>query len=114
MSARRSEGVRPRSRGRAFAIDFPSNGRAAACSPHGAKRNAGATLQDPDCASLHPGYGSQPAAPGIRQRQDINREDTMIARREFLLGAAAAGVLMQPRFGHAKASQPMTKVNFDV
>src|ERR687887_381562 len=38
----------------------------------------------------------------------------MIARREFLLGTAAAGVLMQPRFGHAKASQPMTKVNFDV
>ena len=29
------------------------------CSPHGAKRNAdsAATLKDPDCASLHPGYG---------------------------------------------------------
>ena len=39
----------------------------------------------------------------------------MIARREFVLGAAAAGgVLMQPLLGHAKASQPATKVNFDV
>ena len=38
----------------------------------------------------------------------------MIARREFLLGAAAAGVLMQPRLGYAKASQPATPVNFDV
>src|SRR5262249_7488903 len=42
------------------------------------------------------------------------REGTMIARREFVLGAAAAGILMQPRFGYAKASQPATKVNFDV
>jgi hypothetical protein len=31
----------------------------------------------------------------------------MIARREFVLGAAAAGVLMQPRVGCAKASQPV-------
>ena len=39
----------------------------------------------------------------------------MIARREFVLGgAAAAGVLMQARRGHAKASQPATRVNFDV
>jgi hypothetical protein len=38
----------------------------------------------------------------------------VIARREFMLGAAAAGVLMQPRFGYAKASQPATNVNFDV
>jgi predicted TIM-barrel fold metal-dependent hydrolase len=38
----------------------------------------------------------------------------MIARREFVLGAAAAGMLMQPRSGHAKASQPTTKVSFDV
>jgi predicted TIM-barrel fold metal-dependent hydrolase len=38
----------------------------------------------------------------------------MIGRREFVLGAAAAGVLMQPRFGYAKASQPATNVNFDV
>ena len=38
----------------------------------------------------------------------------MIVRREFVLGAAAAGVLMQPRFGFAKASQPATNVNFDV
>src|SRR3954467_358137 len=38
----------------------------------------------------------------------------MIARREFVFGAAAAGVLMQPRFGHAKASQPATKVDFDI
>ena len=38
----------------------------------------------------------------------------MIGRREFVLGAAAAGVLMQPRFGYANASQPATIVNFDV
>jgi hypothetical protein len=38
----------------------------------------------------------------------------VIARREFMLGAAAAGVLMQPRFGYAKASQPATNVNFHV
>src|SRR5262245_25150935 len=38
----------------------------------------------------------------------------MIARREFVFGAAAAGLLMQPRFGNAKASQPATKVNFDI
>src|SRR5215470_5515676 len=38
----------------------------------------------------------------------------MIARREFVLGAAAASLLMQPRLGHAKASQPATKLNFDV
>jgi predicted TIM-barrel fold metal-dependent hydrolase len=37
----------------------------------------------------------------------------MIVRREFLLGAAAAG-LIQPRFGFAKASQPGTDVNFAV
>ena len=33
----------------------------------------------------------------------------MIGRREFVLGAAAAGVLMQPRFGYANASQPATR-----
>ena len=38
----------------------------------------------------------------------------MIARREFLLGAAAAGLLMQSRLGYAKAPQPTTDVNFDV
>jgi hypothetical protein len=38
----------------------------------------------------------------------------MMARREFELGAAAIGVLMQPRCGDAKASQPATNVNFDV
>ena len=38
----------------------------------------------------------------------------MMGRREFVLGAAAAGVLMQPRLGYAKASQPATNVNFDV
>src|SRR3954470_17864791 len=37
----------------------------------------------------------------------------MIGRREFVVGAAA-GALMQPRFGYAKASQPATNVNFDV
>ena len=38
----------------------------------------------------------------------------MIGRREFVLGATAAGVAMQPRLGYAKASQPATNVNFDV
>src|SRR5258708_17925113 len=38
----------------------------------------------------------------------------MIGRREFVLGAAAAGVLTQPRFADAKASQPATDVNFDI
>ena len=38
----------------------------------------------------------------------------MIGRREFVLGAAAAGVLMQPRFGYPNASQPATIVTFDV
>ncbi len=35
-------------------------------------------------------------------------------RRDFVLGAAAAGALMQARFGFAKAAQPTTPVNFDV
>jgi predicted TIM-barrel fold metal-dependent hydrolase len=38
----------------------------------------------------------------------------MIARRKFMLGAAAAGLLMAPRHGLAKASQPGTSVNFEV
>ena len=38
----------------------------------------------------------------------------MITRREFVLGAAAAGTLLHSRFGFAKASQPTTKVNFEV
>jgi len=38
----------------------------------------------------------------------------MIGRREFVLGAAAAGMQMHPRLGHAKASQPTTNVNFAV
>ena len=38
----------------------------------------------------------------------------MIGRRQFVLGAAAAGALMQPRLGSATASQPATSVNFDV
>src|SRR5258707_456480 len=38
----------------------------------------------------------------------------MIGRREFLLSAAAAGVLRQPRPGYAKASQPTTNVNFEI
>jgi hypothetical protein len=45
---------------------------------------------------------------------DHTGEVIVIARREFMLGAAAAGVLMQPRFGYAKASQPATNINFDV
>src|SRR5258708_35090375 len=43
-----------------------------------------------------------------------NGEVTVIARREFMLGAAAAGVLLQLRLGYARASQPATNVNFDV
>src|SRR3954470_23086633 len=38
----------------------------------------------------------------------------MITRREFVLGAAAAGTLLHARFGFAKASQPTTPVNFEV
>src|SRR6187399_1499664 len=38
----------------------------------------------------------------------------MITRRDFVLGAAAAGTLLHTRFGFAKASQPSTLVNFDV
>jgi predicted TIM-barrel fold metal-dependent hydrolase len=38
----------------------------------------------------------------------------MITRRDMLAGALAAGALMHTRFGLAKASQPATKVNFDV
>ncbi len=38
----------------------------------------------------------------------------MITRREFVVGAAAAGALLHTRFGFAKASQPSTPVNFDV
>src|SRR3954447_25011377 len=39
----------------------------------------------------------------------------MITRRDFVLGAAAAGgILMAPRQGYAKASQPSTGVNFDI
>src|SRR6266404_8331183 len=37
----------------------------------------------------------------------------MIARREFLIGAAA-GFLLTPRLANAKASQPAANVNFDV
>src|SRR6516164_4528613 len=48
------------------------------------------------------------------RRSGQPREAIMIARRDFVLGAAAAGVLMQPRLSHAKASQPATKVDFDV
>lgn len=38
----------------------------------------------------------------------------MVTRREVLAGAVAAGALMHTRFSFAKASQPATKVNFDV
>ena len=38
----------------------------------------------------------------------------MITRRDFVLGAAAAGTLLHTRFGFAKASQPSTPVNFEV
>ena len=38
----------------------------------------------------------------------------MLTRREVLVGAMAAGVIMRTRTGFAKASQPATPVNFDV
>ena len=38
----------------------------------------------------------------------------MVTRRDILAGAVAAGTLMHARFGFAKASQPVTKVNFAV
>ena len=38
----------------------------------------------------------------------------MLTRRDFVLGAAAAGALLHTRFGFAKASQPTTPVNFDI
>ncbi len=38
----------------------------------------------------------------------------MITRREFTIGAVAAGALIHGTSGFAKASQPGTKVNFDV
>jgi predicted TIM-barrel fold metal-dependent hydrolase len=38
----------------------------------------------------------------------------MVTRRDILAGAVAAGALLHARFGFAKASQPATKVNFDV
>ncbi len=38
----------------------------------------------------------------------------MLTRRDFVLGAVAAGAFMHTRFGFAQASQPATAVNFDV
>src|SRR3954463_8407302 len=38
----------------------------------------------------------------------------MITRREFVLGAAAAGTLLHARCGFAKASQPATPVDFAI
>lgn len=38
----------------------------------------------------------------------------MTTRREFTLGAAAAGALMHSPFGFAKASQPSTPVKFEM
>src|SRR5712672_2658975 len=38
----------------------------------------------------------------------------MLTRRELLIGAIAAGATMHIRTGFAKASQPTTKVNFEV
>ncbi len=47
--------LRVHATGRAAAGGFPDGVRGGHRSPHGAKRNAGTV---PDCASLHPGYGS--------------------------------------------------------
>ena len=38
----------------------------------------------------------------------------MLTRRDTVIGALAAGALMQTRQSHAKAAQPATPVNFDV
>jgi predicted TIM-barrel fold metal-dependent hydrolase len=38
----------------------------------------------------------------------------MLTRRQVLQSAAAAGILLHSRFGFAKASQPSTKVNFEL
>ena len=38
----------------------------------------------------------------------------MLTRREFVIGAAAAGALLHTRFGFAKPSQPSTPVNFEI
>ena len=38
----------------------------------------------------------------------------MLTRREILVGTIAAGAIMRPRTGFAKAAQPATPVNFDV
>ena len=38
----------------------------------------------------------------------------MLTRREFMVGAVAAGVLLYAKTSDAKPSQPATKVNFDV
>src|SRR4029453_7576900 len=38
----------------------------------------------------------------------------MLTRREILIGAVAAGALMQTRIGYARAVQAVTPVNFDV
>jgi predicted TIM-barrel fold metal-dependent hydrolase len=38
----------------------------------------------------------------------------MVTRRDILAGAVAAGALLHTRLGFAKASQPGTRVNFDV
>ena len=38
----------------------------------------------------------------------------MLTRRNVLIGAAAAGAIMQTRASHSKAAQPATPVNFEV
>ena len=38
----------------------------------------------------------------------------MLTRREFMVGAVAAGVILRTQTVFAKASQPATPVNFDV
>jgi predicted TIM-barrel fold metal-dependent hydrolase len=38
----------------------------------------------------------------------------MLTRREFMVGAIAAGVILHAKTGFGKASQPTTPVNFDV
>jgi len=38
----------------------------------------------------------------------------MLTRREFVVGAVAAGAILRTQTAFAKASQPTTRVNFEV
>src|SRR5262249_138380 len=54
--------------------------------------------------------GATPALAGLSGHDRLQQGAIMIARREFMLGAAAAG-MMQPRRGHAMARRPAISVD---